>query len=108
MESMSHDPVAGDIGSQLVDIVTRGLDSGAAVLMSLTGLIPAGGEEVSAQAAMAFVAEGAAMLASNTAAQEELARTGMALTDIARTYSQVDDAAAGTLCSAAVSFPATP
>ena len=43
MESMSHDPVAGDTGSQLVDIASRGLDSGAAVKMSLTGLIPAGG-----------------------------------------------------------------
>jgi hypothetical protein len=35
--------------------------------MKLTSLIPAGSEEVSMQAAMAFAAEGAQMLASNTA-----------------------------------------
>jgi hypothetical protein len=46
MESMSHDPVAGDIGSQLVDIAMQGLDSGAVALMKLTSLIPAGSEEV--------------------------------------------------------------
>ena len=46
---------------------------------------------------MTFAAEAASMLASNTAAQEEFARTGMALMDIARMYSQVDGAAAETL-----------
>lgn len=97
MDSMSHDPAAGDIGSQLVEIAARGLDAGVAAAMSVTGLMPAGGEEVSAQAAMAFAAEAAAMLASNTAAQEELMRTGMTLTDISRMYSQVDGEAAGAL-----------
>jgi PE family len=97
MESMSHDPVAGDIGSQLVDIAMQGLDSGAAALMKLTGLIPAGSEEVSMQAAMAFAAEGAQMLTSNTAAQQELLQTGTALVNIAKMYSPVDDTAADTL-----------
>jgi hypothetical protein len=97
MESMSHDPVVGDIGSQLVDIAMQGLDSGAAALMQLTSLIPAGSEEVSMQAAMAFAAEGAQMLASNTAAQQELPQTGTALVNIAKMYSQVDDTAADTL-----------
>lgn len=97
MESMSLDPAAGDIGAQLVDIAMQGLDSGASALMSLTSLIPAGAEEVSLQAAMAFSAEGAQVLASHTAAQQELMQTGQALMNIAKMYSQVDDTAATTL-----------
>lgn len=49
------------------------------------------------QAAIAFAAEGAQMLASNTAAQQELLQTGTALVNIAKMYSQVDDTAADTL-----------
>jgi uncharacterized protein YukE len=97
MNSMSHQPAAGVIGSQLVAIASQGLDSAAASVTSLTGLIPAGGDEVSAQAAMAFAAEAAAMLTSNTGAQEEMMRTGTALTDIARMYTQADGDAAGAL-----------
>ncbi len=40
------------------------------------------------------------MLALTTAAQQELARAGMALTDITRMYTEVDDAAAGTVLAA--------
>lgn len=55
MDSLSHDPAAGDIGSQLVEIGSRGLAAGnAATMPTMTGLVPAGGEEVSAQAVMAF------------------------------------------------------
>ncbi len=98
MDSMSHDPAAGDIGSQLVDIGSQGVNAGSTAAMSvLSGLIPAGGEEVSMQAVMAFAQEAATMLASNTAAQEELMRAGTALTDIARMYGESDDAAAGAL-----------
>ena len=75
----------------------QGLDSSAAALMKLTSLIPAGSEEVSMQAAMAFAAEGAQMLASNTAAQQEPLQTGTALVNIAKMYSPVDDTAADTL-----------
>jgi PE family protein len=104
MESMSINPAAGAIGLQLVDIASRGLGSGATASMSLTGLAPAGADEVSMQAAMAFAAEGAAMLALNTAAHEELARAGMALTDIVRMYSEVAGAAAATLMSGGGQF----
>lgn len=98
MDSLSHDPAAGDIGSQLVDIGTQGLSTGATAAVSvLAGLIPAGGEEVSAQAVMAFAQEAATMLASNAAAQEELVRTGTTLTDIARMYGDTDAGAAGAL-----------
>lgn len=102
MDSMSHDPAAGDIGSQLVDIGSQGINAGSTAAMSvLSSLIPAGGEEVSAQAVMAFAQEAASMLASNTAAQEELMRTGSALTDIARMYGESDDTAAGALAFSA-------
>ncbi len=108
MDSMSHQPAAGDIGSQLVEIGSRGLDSAAASALSLTGLIPAGGDEVSAQAAMSFAADAAAMLASNTAAQEELMRTGTALTDIAQMYMQADGDAAGALTVSAAAIARHP
>jgi PE family len=108
MVSMSHDPAAGAIGVQLVDMAARGLSSGAAASMAVTALVPAGADEVSAAAAAAFAAEGAAMLALNTAAQEEVARTGATLTDIARMYSQVDGEAAGTLESAGGQFVGQP
>jgi hypothetical protein len=97
MEPMSHDPMAGAIGLHVVDIATRGLASGATAAGPVTALAPAGADEVSLQAVAAFAAEGAAMLALNTAAQEEVARTGAALTDIARMYAQVDGEAAGAL-----------
>ncbi|MEQ0574418.1 hypothetical protein ABLN97_06320 [Mycobacterium tuberculosis] len=43
---LSHDPAAGDIGSQLVEIGGRGLAAGNATTMpTMTGLVPAGGEE---------------------------------------------------------------
>jgi hypothetical protein len=100
MESMSIDPAVAAIGAQLADIATRGLGSGTAASASLTALVPAGAEEVSAQAAISFAAEGASALALNAAAQQELARAGMALTDIARMYSEVDGAAAGRLAAA--------
>ncbi len=104
MDSMSHNPAAGDIGSQLVDIGSQGISAGTTAAASvLSGLIPAGGEEVSAQAVLAFAQEAATMLAANSAAQEELMRTGSALTDIARMYGESDDTAAG-----ALAFSSTP
>jgi hypothetical protein len=72
MESMSIDPAAAAIGSQVVDVASRGLGSGATALPSLTALVPAGAEEVSMQAAMAFAAEAQALLALNTAARAGL------------------------------------
>jgi hypothetical protein len=106
MEPLSHDPAAAVIGSQLVELGILGLGSGAASAASVTGLIPAGAEEVSAQAAMAFAADAAAMLAMQTAAHEELMRAGTALTDIVRMYTQADDTAAGALTVSALSMVA--
>jgi PE family len=104
MEPLSIDPAAAAIGSQLVEVAGRALASGATALPSLTALVPAGAEEVSMQAAMAFAAEAEAMLALNTAAQEELARAGLAVVEIARMYSQVDGEAASTLVAGGARF----
>lgn len=44
MDSLSHDPAAGDIGSQLVEIGSRGLAAGnAATMPTMTGLVSATG-----------------------------------------------------------------
>ncbi|OBH01031.1 PE domain-containing protein [Mycobacterium sp. E3247] len=100
MEPLSHDPAAGAIGLQVVALATQGLASGAAATGPVTALAPAGADAVSMLAVAAFAAEGTAMLALNTAAQEEIARTGTAFTDIAQMYAQVDGETAGTLHSA--------
>jgi hypothetical protein len=104
MASMSHDPAAAVIGAQTIEIGTRALAAGLATAPSVTGLAPAGAEEVSMQAAAAFAAEAAAMLAAHAAAQEELMRAGAALIEVARMYEQVDVEAAGTLVSSANQF----
>ncbi|SOJ57894.1 PE family immunomodulator PE35 [Mycobacterium simulans] len=96
MQPMTIDSAAADIGSQISDNAFQGLQDGATASTSLTSLLPAGADEVSAQAAMAFATEGAQLLALNQAAQEELARAGAAFTEIARTYADADvNAAAG-------------
>lgn len=82
--------------------------AGAAALPAVTALAPAGIDEVSAQAAVAFAEQGAALLAVHAAAQEELARTGVTLTDIARMYAEVDGEAAGTLEMAGGQFVGQP
>ncbi len=97
MQSMSFDPAAASIGSQVVGSGMQGLQAGVTATTPITALAPAGADEVSAQAVMAFAAEAPGMLALTTAAQEELVRTGTAFIDIARMYSEVDAAAAGSL-----------
>ncbi|GAB7147274.1 PE domain-containing protein [Mycobacterium riyadhense] len=94
MQSMSFQPVVADIGEQVVNIGTNALEQAAKASMSMIGLAPAGADEVSAQAAMAFHEEAAALLALNQAAQQELMRTGSAFTQIAQTYTEIDEAAA--------------
>ncbi|MCV7198787.1 PE family protein [Mycobacterium angelicum] len=102
MQPMTIGSAAADIGSQISDNAFQGLQAAATASTSLTSLLPAGGEEVSAQAAMSFAADGARMIALNQAAQEELARAGAALIDIARMYADVDAHAAGLLLGAAL------
>lgn len=54
---MSHDPIAADIGTQVSDNALHGVTAGSTALTSVTGLVPAGADEVSAQAATAFTSE---------------------------------------------------
>lgn len=97
MQRLSHDPAVAGIGAQVVANGAQGLAAGTAAAASLTGLAPAGAEEVSAQAAAAFTNEGAQILALNTAAQEELAKAGAAITEIAGIFTAVDQGAADTI-----------
>jgi len=97
MEEMSHAAAAADIGGQVSENALSGVAAGATAVTSVTGLVPAGADEVSAQAAAAFASAGVKMLASNTSAQAELQRAGEAVQNIARAYTQVDDGAAGVI-----------
>ncbi|WP_156746119.1 PE family protein, partial [Mycobacterium sp. 1423905.2] len=97
MQPLTFHPVVADIGQRVIDIATACLQAGSSAQSTVTGLVPAGADEVSAQAMLAFQNEAASMLALNQAAQEELARTGAAFTQIANTYIAADRAAAGAL-----------
>lgn len=97
MQNMTFHPVVGDIGGQVVQIGISSLQAGDHATMFVTGLAPAGADEVSAQAVMAFHTEAAALLELNRAAQEELIRAGAALTQIAQTYTAADQMAANSL-----------
>lgn len=96
MQPMTHNPGAIGIGAQVVANGTRGLAAGTTASAAVTALVPAGADEVSAQAALAFAAEGVETLAMNTFAQEELARMGAAVMEIAGVYTAVDGANAAT------------
>lgn len=97
MQPMTFNPVVGDIGAQVVQIGITSLQAGDHAQMSITGLAPAGADEVSMQAVAAFHEEAAAMLDVHRAAQEELMRTGAAFTQIAQTYTEADQSAADSL-----------
>lgn len=90
MQPMSHDPAAVGVGSQVVANGVRGLAGGTTASAEVTALFPAGADEVSMQAAMAFATEGLQALAANAFAQEELSRTGAAYMEVAGIYTTVD------------------
>lgn len=92
MQPMEHNPGAVGIGAQVVANGARGLAAGTTASAEVTALVPAGADEVSAQAALAFAAEGVDALAMNTFAQEELARAGASYMEIAGIYEAVDGA----------------
>ncbi|MHA7652483.1 PE family protein [Mycobacterium sp. ML4] len=97
MQTMTFHPVVGDLAAQLVQLGLTSVQAGDHAQASITGLTPAGADEVSLQAATAFHQEAASMLSLNKAAQEELMRTGAALVQIAQTYTDVDQSAAESL-----------
>jgi len=97
-QPMSHDdPAVAAIGVELAANAAQGLAAEAAAAPAVTGLAPAGAEEVSVQAAAAFATGGAETLTQIAAAEEELTRAGMAVTKIAGMYSAVDGGASETL-----------
>jgi hypothetical protein len=89
---MEHNPGAVGIGTQVVANGARGLATGTAATAAVSALVPAGADEVSAQAAAAFAVEGVDALAMNAFAQEELTRAGAAYVEIAGIYEAVDGA----------------
>jgi hypothetical protein len=66
------------------------LATGTATTAAVTALVPAGADEVSAHAALAFASEAVEALALNSFAQEELSRAGAAYMEAAGVYTTVD------------------
>jgi PE family len=97
MEPLSHNPGAVAIGTQVVANGARGLATGTAATSEAAGLVPAGVDEVSVQAALAFGTEALETNALNAFAQQELARAGAAYTEAAAIYTTVDEANAAVL-----------
>jgi hypothetical protein len=97
MEPLSHNPAAAGIGAQVVANGARGLAGGTAATAEVTALAPAGADEISLQAAVAFASEGIQTMGINALAQEELARAGAAYVEAAGIYNAVDEANASTL-----------
>lgn len=94
MQPMSFEPAAEGIGSQVIANGTQGLATGTTASAAVTALAPAGVDEVSAQAALAFASDGLEAMAVHSFAQEELARAGAAYVEIAGMYTAVDGATA--------------
>jgi PE family len=97
MQPLEHTPVVPGIGAQVSANGLRGLAGGTAANAAVTALVPAGAEEVSMQAALAFATEGMESLGINAMAQEELARAGEAYAEASGVYETVDGANATTL-----------
>ena len=97
MQPLGHNPGAVGIGSNVVANGARGLATGTATGTEVSALAPAGAEEVSVQASIAFATEGIQALALNTFAQQELARAGAAYIEAAGVYTTVDGSAATVL-----------
>jgi hypothetical protein len=97
MQPLEHNPGAVGIGSQVVANGARGLATGAAAGAEVSALAPAGAEEVSIQASIAFATEGMQALALSSLAQQELARAGAAYVEAAGVYTTVDGSAATAL-----------
>ena len=90
MQPMEHNPGAVGIGAQVVANGVRGAATGTAATAEVAALVPAGADEVSATAALAFASEAVEALAVNAFAQEELSRAGAAYMEAAGLYTTVD------------------
>lgn len=97
MQPLSHNAGAAGVGGQVVANGARGLAAGTAATAQVSALAPAGADEVSVMAAAAFMAEGVQTLGINAMAQEELARAGATVIEIAGVYQAVDGENGATL-----------
>jgi hypothetical protein len=97
MQPLEHNPSAVGIGSNVIANGARGLATGMATGAEVSALAPAGAEEVSMQASIAFATEGVQAMAINALAQQELARAGAAYVEAAGVYTTVDGSAAAVL-----------
>ena len=97
MQPLSHNAGAAGVGGQVVANGTRGLAAGTAATAEVSALAPAGADEVSVHATLAFMAEGVQTLGINAVAQEELARAGAAVIEVAGVYQAVDGENGATL-----------
>ncbi|UXA18235.1 PE family protein [Mycobacterium sp. SMC-4] len=97
MQPLSHNAGAAGIGGQVAANGARGLAAGTAATAEVSALAPAGADEVSVMAAAAFMAEGVQTLGINALAQEELARAGATVIEIAGIYQAVDGENGATL-----------
>ena len=97
MQPLEHDPGTIGIGATVVANGVRGLAVGTAAGAAVSALAPAGAEEVSLQAALAFATEGVQVLAINALAQEELSRAGAAYVEASGVYEATDASGAAAL-----------
>jgi len=97
MQPLNHNAGAAGVGGQVAANGVRGLATGTAATAEVSALAPAGADEISASAAVMFASEGIQTLGINALAQEELARTGATVTQIAATYQAVDGENGATL-----------
>jgi uncharacterized protein (DUF39 family) len=97
MQPLEHNPGAIGVGTQVVANGARGVATGTATLSEASALVPAGADEVSMQAAMAFAVEGVEVMGLNAFAQEELARAGAAYVEAGAMYEATDAATGATL-----------
>ena len=97
MQPMTFTPAVFGIGGQVVGTGAAGLAAGTTASATVTALMPSGMDEVSAQVALGFAAEGVETMMVNAMAQEELVRAGAAFAEAAGIYTAVDSANASTL-----------
>lgn len=97
MQPLSHNAGAAGVGGQVVANGARGLATGTAATTAVSALAPAGADEVSATAAIMFASEGVQTMGINAMAQEERARAGATVIEIAGVYQAVDGENGATL-----------
>jgi hypothetical protein len=101
MAEMSLDSAASDIGSQIGDIAMSGLQAGISAVTTVTGLVPAGSDSVSLQAAVSFATEGMQALQQQASALQELMSTSQAIQQIVQQYASADTGAASAVAASA-------